>query len=102
MRGGCKAVVVTGGETDVCVLAAVLSAIDLGFDVIVLATAVQLDLIKTEDFLSAVTNYGTYSQPGLYSFRTWARGYALRDLPASNSVLRMRPCRSKHLLSTAP
>lgn len=69
-------VVVTGGETDVCVLATVLGAIDLGFHVIVLSDAVcsgadethdaainllgerfsvQLELVKTEQFLSLVS-----------------------------------------------
>ncbi|MGV0912530.1 cysteine hydrolase family protein [Martelella sp. FOR1707] len=73
---GVDSVVVTGGETDVCVLATVLGAIDLGFHVIVLSDAVcsgadethdavinllgerfsaQLELVKTEQFLSAVS-----------------------------------------------
>jgi nicotinamidase-related amidase len=68
-------VVVTGGETDVCVLATVLGAIDLGFHVIVLSDAVcsgangthdaathllaerfsvQLTMMTTEKFLSSV------------------------------------------------
>ena len=72
---GVETVVVTGGETDVCVLATVLGAIDLGFHVIVLSDAVcsgadethdaavnllgdrfsvQLELTKTEEFLSVV------------------------------------------------
>ncbi|MBY5334824.1 cysteine hydrolase [Rhizobium leguminosarum] len=67
--------VVTGGETDVCVLAATLGAIDLGYHVIVLKDAVcsgsdethdaslellhdrfsvQLELIETEEFLRCV------------------------------------------------
>lgn len=67
--------VVSGGETDVCVLSTVLGAIDLGFHVIVLKDAVcsgadethnaaidlladrfsvQLNLVSTEDFLIAV------------------------------------------------
>ncbi|MBB4293976.1 nicotinamidase-related amidase [Rhizobium leguminosarum] len=65
--------VITGGETDVCVLATTLGAIDLGYRVIVLKDAVcssaddtydaslellhdrfsvQLELMKTEKFLS--------------------------------------------------
>jgi nicotinamidase-related amidase len=65
-------VVLTGGETDVCVLAAALGAIDLGYRVIVLKDAVcsgadethdaslellgdrfsvQLEIMTTEDFL---------------------------------------------------
>ncbi|MBB3165397.1 isochorismatase family protein [Rhizobium laguerreae] len=67
--------VVTGGETDVCVLATTLGAIDLGYRVIVLKDAVcsgaddthdaslellhdrfsvQLELIETEEFLRGV------------------------------------------------
>lgn len=70
-----ETVVVTGGETDVCVLATVLGAIDCGFHVIMLSDAVcsgadethgaavdllgdrfsvQLSLMSTEEFLSAV------------------------------------------------
>ncbi len=70
-----QTVVVTGGETDVCVLATVLGAIDRGFRVIMLSDAVcsgadethdaavdllsdrfsvQLDLMVTDDFLSEV------------------------------------------------
>ncbi len=69
--------VVSGGETDVCVLATVLGAIDLGFKVFVLSDAVcsgtdethdaavdllgkrfsaQLALIRTEEFHSVVSN----------------------------------------------
>ncbi|SFB57111.1 Nicotinamidase-related amidase [Rhizobium sp. NFR07] len=72
---GVETVVVTGGETDVCVLATVLGAIDLGFHVVVLSDAVcsgadethdaavdllgdrfsvQLELTKTEEFLSVI------------------------------------------------
>jgi nicotinamidase-related amidase len=72
---GVETLVVTGGETDVCVLATVLGAIDLGFHVVVLSDAVcsgadethdaavdllgdrfsvQLELTKTEEFLSVV------------------------------------------------
>lgn len=71
---GVETVVVTGGETDICVLATVLGAIDLGLFVIVLRDAVysgadeahdaaidllsdrfsvQLELVTTEEFLSA-------------------------------------------------
>ncbi|EKJ94749.1 isochorismatase hydrolase [Bradyrhizobium lupini HPC(L)] len=70
---GVETLVVTGGETDVCVLATVLGAIDLGFYVVVLSDAVcsgadethdaavdllgdrfsvQLELTRTEEFLS--------------------------------------------------
>jgi nicotinamidase-related amidase len=67
-------VVVTGGETDVCVLATVLSAVDLGFRVVIVEDALcsssdeghdalmtmyrtrfheQIDLIEAEDLLAA-------------------------------------------------
>jgi nicotinamidase-related amidase len=70
---GVETIVVTGGETDVCVLAAVLGAIDLGYRAIVLTDAVcgradathdaslkllgarfsvQLELMPTDGFLS--------------------------------------------------
>jgi len=70
-------VVVSGGETDVCVLATILGAIDLGFRVIMLSDAVcsgadethdaavdllgdrfsvQLELMQTEAFLSAAAD----------------------------------------------
>lgn len=69
-----SSLVVTGGETDVCVLATILGAIDLGFRVIILSDAicggadethdaavdllaerfsVQLRLMTTENFLSS-------------------------------------------------
>ena len=72
--GGVDAIVISGGESDVCVLATALGGIDLGYRVIVLKDAVcsgadetydasmtllgdrfsvQLDLITTEEFLSA-------------------------------------------------
>jgi nicotinamidase-related amidase len=74
--GRVRTLVVTGGETDVCVLATVLGAIDLGYSVIVLDDAVcsgadethdaslkllgdrfsvQLRLMKAESFLSALS-----------------------------------------------
>jgi nicotinamidase-related amidase len=70
---GVETIVISGGETDVCVLAAVLGAIDLGYRTIVLTDAVcgsadethdaslkllgdrfsvQLELISTGSFLS--------------------------------------------------
>lgn len=73
---GVETIVVTGGETDVCVLATVLGGIDLGYRVIVLRDAVcgsadethdasikllgdrfsvQLELMTTEEFLSVAT-----------------------------------------------
>ena len=72
---GVGTVVLTGGETDVCVLSAALGAIDLGYSVIVLRDAVcsgadethdaslellgdrfsvQLELLMTEEFLQSV------------------------------------------------
>lgn len=46
---GTHTVVITGGETDVCVLATVLGAIDLGFRVIVAADAVYGSADETHD-----------------------------------------------------
>ncbi len=72
LKEGIETVVLTGGETDVCVLSAALGAIDLGYHVVVLRDAVcsgaddthdaslellgdrfsvQLDLPTTEEFL---------------------------------------------------
>jgi len=72
---GVQTLAVSGGETDVCVLAAALGAIDLGYRVILLKDAVcsgaddthdaslellgdrfsvQLEIASTEDFLSRV------------------------------------------------
>lgn len=73
---GIETLVVSGGETDICVLATALGGIDLGYHVIVLKDAVcsgadetydasmkllgdrfsvQLDLVTTEEFLSATS-----------------------------------------------
>ncbi|NLR97030.1 cysteine hydrolase [Rhizobium sp. P38BS-XIX] len=46
---GIQTLVVTGGETDVCVLAAVLGAIDLGYGVKVLSNAVCSGADETHD-----------------------------------------------------
>jgi nicotinamidase-related amidase len=72
---GVASLVITGGETDVCVLATTMGAIDLGYRVIVLKDAVcsgadkthdaslellgdrfsvQLELMTTENFLSGI------------------------------------------------
>lgn len=69
---GCKTLAISGGETDVCVLAAAIGAIDLGYRVVLLKDAVcsgadethdaslellgdrfsvQLEISTTEDFL---------------------------------------------------
>jgi nicotinamidase-related amidase len=74
LEDGIDTVVLSGGETDVCVLAAALGAVDLGYKVIVLKDAVcsgaddthdaslallggrysvQLEITSTEAFLSA-------------------------------------------------
>jgi nicotinamidase-related amidase len=46
---GVQTLVITGGETDVCVLATVLGAIDFGFHVIVLSDAVCSGTDETHD-----------------------------------------------------
>lgn len=78
-RDGVTSLVITGGETDVCVLAAVLGAIDLGYRVVMLSDAVcsgadethdaslkllsdrfsvQLTLLSTEAFLRRKLEFG--------------------------------------------
>jgi len=68
-------VVITGGETDVCVLAAVIGGVELGYKVILLKDAVcsgadnthdaalellggrfsaQVEIVKTADFIASV------------------------------------------------
>jgi nicotinamidase-related amidase len=49
LAGGVDTVVLTGGETDVCVLAAALGAVDLGYKVIVLKDAVCSGADETHD-----------------------------------------------------
>jgi len=72
---GCSTLAISGGETDVCVLAAAIGAIDLGYQVILLKDAVcsgadethdaslellgdrfsvQLEILSTEEFLGRV------------------------------------------------
>ncbi len=74
-REGVETIAISGGETDVCVLAAALGAVDLGYRVILLKDAVcsgaddthdaslellgdrfsvQLEILSTEGFLSQV------------------------------------------------
>jgi nicotinamidase-related amidase len=75
-RQGVQSLVISGGETDVCVLATVLGAIDLGFKIIILSDgicsgadethdaavslladrfSVQLEIVTTESFLTAIS-----------------------------------------------
>ncbi|MBD9375599.1 cysteine hydrolase [Rhizobium sp. ARZ01] len=75
---GIEALVITGGETDVCVLAAALGAIDLGYKVVLLKDAVcsttdqthdaavellgkrfsvQMEVARTEQWLSSVSAF---------------------------------------------
>jgi nicotinamidase-related amidase len=57
----CDTLVITGGETDVCVLATVLGAVDLGYRVIVVTDALCSSSDETHDAVLAV--YGRrYSQ----------------------------------------
>ncbi|MBD9650188.1 cysteine hydrolase [Ensifer sp. ENS09] len=46
---GVETIVVTGGETDVCVMSAVLGAIDLGYGVVLLKDGVYSGLDQTHD-----------------------------------------------------
>lgn len=48
-REGIEVVAITGGETDVCVLAAAVGAIDLGYEVILLKDAVCSGADQTHD-----------------------------------------------------
>jgi nicotinamidase-related amidase len=50
----CHTLVVSGGETDVCVLASVLGAIDRGYRVIVVADALCSSTDKTHDAAMSV------------------------------------------------
>lgn len=50
-RAGADTLVITGGETDVCVLAAVLGAVDLGYRIIVVTDAVCSSSDATHDRL---------------------------------------------------
>ena len=57
LRGaGVDTVIVSGGETDVCVLAAVMGAIDLGYKVVVPADAVFGSADQTHDAVLGVYN----------------------------------------------
>lgn len=49
LKEGIETVVLTGGETDVCVLSTALGAIDLGYHVIVLRDAVCSGADDTHD-----------------------------------------------------
>lgn len=54
---GVRAIVISGGETDVCVLAAVLGAVDRGFRVVIAADAVCGSTDETHD--AAMTLYAS-------------------------------------------
>lgn len=60
-RGGVDTLVISGGETDVCVLAAVLGAVDLGYRVIVVTDALCSGSDKDHDRLLALY-HDRYSQ----------------------------------------
>lgn len=53
----CGTLIVTGGETDVCVLATVLGAIDLGYRVIVVTDALCSSADETHDAVMTVYHY---------------------------------------------
>lgn len=50
-RGGVDTLVISGGETDVCVLAAVMGAVDLGYRVVVVTDALCSSSDETHDAL---------------------------------------------------
>jgi nicotinamidase-related amidase len=52
----CRTLVVTGGETDVCVLATALGAVDLGYQVVVITDALCSSSDETHD--AVMTVYG--------------------------------------------
>jgi nicotinamidase-related amidase len=58
---GCDTLIITGGETDVCVLATVLGAVDRGFRVIVVADALCGSADETHDAVMTVYQ-SRYSQ----------------------------------------
>ena len=49
LKCGCESVIVTGGETDMCVLATVLGAVDLSFHAIVVTDALCSSVDETHD-----------------------------------------------------
>lgn len=51
---GASTLVVTGAETDICVLSTVLTAVDLGYRVIVVADAICSSVDSTHDALMTV------------------------------------------------
>ena len=59
-RNGITALVVTGGETDVCVLAAVLGAVDLGYRTVLVTDALCSSSDETHDALMTLyrSRYG--------------------------------------------
>src|SRR5690606_34524151 len=60
-RSGVDTLVVTGAETDVCVLAAVLGAVDLGYRIVVVSNAVCSSADETHDALMTLY-HDRYSQ----------------------------------------
>ncbi|MNY02630.1 Isochorismatase family protein YecD [compost metagenome] len=60
-RGGVDTLVVTGGETDVCVLATVLGAVDLGYRVVVVENALCSSSDESHDALLGLY-HNRYSQ----------------------------------------
>ena len=66
-RRGCAALVVTGGETDMCVLAAVLGAADLGYRTILVSDAVCSASDAAHDAMLGLFSdrYGQHVEIGL-------------------------------------
>ena len=53
-RGGKNTIIVSGGETEVCVLATVLGAIDLGYRVVIVTDALCSSADETHDAMLAI------------------------------------------------
>ena len=77
-RRGVDTLVVTGGETDVCVLAAVLGAVDLGYRTVLVTDALCSSSDETHDALMTLyrSRYG-------YQIETVTTDTALEGWPAS-------------------
>lgn len=73
-RKGIETLIVTGGETDVCVLATVMAAVDLGFRVVLPTDALCSARDKTHDALMTL-----YSERYTNQVETTTTEHVLRD-----------------------